>query len=170
LTVLKQRSLDVVVAASGSPTDPREPDYFDSLMKQVEARGLGTNFRYLGMIPLEHVYALLRSSTALINPSRFEGWSTTVEEAKSFGVPVILSDLAVHREQTGGTARYFGVDDPEGLADLLWEVFQAAERSAARDLLPDVDERVAGFAADFVQVVRHAFNRSGGNVAERAGR
>ena len=64
------------------------------------------------MIPLDHVYALLRTSMALINPSRFEGWSTTVEEAKSFGVPMILSDIDVHREQTGGTARYFGVDDP----------------------------------------------------------
>jgi len=24
---------------------------------------------------------------------RFEGWSTTVEEAKSFGVPMIVSDI-----------------------------------------------------------------------------
>ena len=50
-------------------------------------------------------------ASALINPSRSEGWSTTVEEAKSFGVPMILSDIDVHREQTGGTARYFGAED-----------------------------------------------------------
>ena len=29
-------------------------------MRQVKDRGLETNFRYLGMIPLDHVYALLR--------------------------------------------------------------------------------------------------------------
>jgi glycosyltransferase involved in cell wall biosynthesis len=156
LTALKRRGVDVVVAASGSPTDPREPDYFKDLMRQVEARGLATNFRYLGMIPLDHVYALLRSSTALINPSRFEGWSTTVEEAKSFGVPMILSDLEVHREQTGGSARYFGVDDSEMLADHLSEVSQGAEPAIARDLLPNVDERVATFAADFVRVIQGA--------------
>jgi glycosyltransferase involved in cell wall biosynthesis len=156
VTALKRRGFDVVVAASGSPTDPREPDYFNDLTRQVEARGLGTNLRYLGMIPLDHVYALLRSSTALINPSRFEGWSTTVEEAKSFGVPMILSDLEVHREQTGGTARYFGVDDPERLADYLWEIAQADEPAITRDLLPNVDERVAAFAADFVRVIQRA--------------
>jgi glycosyltransferase involved in cell wall biosynthesis len=160
LTVLKKRGLDVVVATSGSPEDPRETDYFDRLMRQVKGHGLETNFRYLGMIPLDHVYALLRASMALINPSRFEGWSTTVEEAKSFGVPLILSDIDVHREQTGGTARYFGIDDHGTLADQLWEASQIPEPSAARDLLPNLDERVAAFAADFAHVVRSAVQSS----------
>jgi len=59
-------------------------DYFDSVMRQIAERNLSRNFRYLGMIPLSHVYALLRVCAALINPSRFEGWNTSVEEAKSF--------------------------------------------------------------------------------------
>jgi glycosyltransferase involved in cell wall biosynthesis len=160
LTLLKKRGPDVVVGASGSPKDPREADYFGGLMRQVKDRDLETNFRYLGMIPLDHVYALLRTSMALINPSRFEGWSTTVEEAKSFGVPLILSDIDVHREQTGGTARYFGIDDPGMLADHLSKVSQTAQPSVARDLLPSLDERVAVFAADFVQVVRSAVRSS----------
>lgn len=33
-----------------------------------------------------------------VNPSFYEGWSTTVEEAKSIGVPLLLSDIPVHRE------------------------------------------------------------------------
>jgi glycosyltransferase involved in cell wall biosynthesis len=160
LTVLKKRGFDVVVAASGSAEDPREPDYFDDLMKQVEGRGLDMNFRYLGMIPLDHVYALLRASMALINPSRFEGWSTTVEEAKSFGVPMILSDVDVHREQTNGTARYFGIDDPEALADHLSDVSQVPEPAVARDLLPNLDERVGAFAADFARVIQNAVHLS----------
>ena len=41
----------------------------------------------------------MRASIAVINPSLIEGWSTTVEEAKSLGVPLILSDIPVHREQ-----------------------------------------------------------------------
>jgi glycosyltransferase involved in cell wall biosynthesis len=159
LTILKQRGVDVVVVASGSPEDPREPDHFDSLMRQVEARGLGTNFRYLGVIPLDHVYALLRASMALINSSRFEGWSTTVEEAKSFGVPMVLSDLDVHREQTGSTARYFDADDPEMLADHLSGVSQAAGPMVARDLRPNLDERVAAFAVDFSRVILKAARR-----------
>jgi glycosyltransferase involved in cell wall biosynthesis len=155
LTILKKRSFDVVVAATGSTEDPREPDYFRSIMRQVEARGLGTNFRYLGMIPSDHVYALMRTSMALINPSRFEGWSTTVEEAKSFGAPMILSDIDVHREQTDGTSRYFGVDDPEALADHLSDASQA-EPVVPRDLLPNLDERVRAFATEFAQAAKSA--------------
>jgi glycosyltransferase involved in cell wall biosynthesis len=156
LTILKSRGFDVVVASSGAPEDPREPGYFDGMMKQVEHHGLGANFRYLGLLPREHVYALLRASMALINPSRFEGWSTTVEEAKSFGVPMILSDIDVHREQTGGTARYFGIDDPEALADHLHDASQAEQPPAPRDLLPNLDQRVDTFVADFAQVMQDA--------------
>jgi len=128
-------------------------------MRQVQARGLETNFRYLGIIPLEHVYALLRTSVALINPSRFEGWSTTVEEAKSFGVPLILSDIDVHREQAGSTACYFGLDDPATLADQIGVALQAAGPAVARDLLPNLDERVAAFATDFANVIHSAVKR-----------
>ncbi|MBI5321101.1 glycosyltransferase family 1 protein [Bradyrhizobium sp.] len=153
LTILKQRGVDVVVAASGSTEEPRKSDYFSGLMREVADRGIQANFRYLGLIPLPHVYALLCSSMALINPSRFEGWSTTVEEAKSFGVPMILSDLAVHREQAGAGARYFEVDNAEALAGHLVAVAQSAEPPAVRNLLPGLDKRVAAFALDFVAAV-----------------
>jgi glycosyltransferase involved in cell wall biosynthesis len=160
LDILKKRGFDVVVAASGSTEDPREPDYFDGLMRQIDARGLEVNFRYLGMIPLDHVYALLRASIALVNPSRFEGWSTTVEEAKSFRVPMILSDVDVHREQTGGTALYFGIDDPDALANHFADVSRSVETAVVRDLLPDLDERVEEFAMDFVRVIQSAVQSS----------
>ncbi|MGY2937415.1 glycosyltransferase involved in cell wall biosynthesis [Bradyrhizobium sp. GM6.1] len=143
LHLLKRRGHDIVVAASGSTEDFREPVFFEKTMSEVTARGLEANFRHLGMIPMAHVYGLLRTSMALINPSRCEGWSTTVEEAKSFGVPMILSDIDVHREQTEGGARYFSVHHAEALADHMSDVVQAgrtydrprfvAERRGARE-------------------------------------
>jgi glycosyltransferase involved in cell wall biosynthesis len=154
LALLKRRGLDVVVAASGGKNDPREPNYFDDLMKHVVRNGLEENFRYLGLIPLAHVYALLRSSIALINPSRIEGWSTSVEEAKSFGVPMILSDIDVHREQTGGVARYFNADDAEALANHLSDSLRDGKQVVARDLLPDLDDRARAFATDFANMIR----------------
>ncbi|MBR0843853.1 glycosyltransferase family 4 protein [Bradyrhizobium liaoningense] len=161
LDLLMRRGLDIVVAASGSMQDLRDPAFFESAMRQVKARGLERNFRHLGMIPLDHVYALLRASIALINPSECEGWSTTVEEAKSFGVPMILSDLAVHREQTGGKARYFGTRDLEVLAGHMAEVMQTAGPMTVRDLLPNVDRRVKGFVADFVRLARDVMQAPG---------
>ncbi|MGY8668352.1 glycosyltransferase family 1 protein [Bradyrhizobium sp. UFLA05-109] len=169
LDVLKRRGIEVVVAASGSTQDFREPDYFENTMRQVKARGLAVNFQHLGMIPLEHVYALLRASMALINPSECEGWSTTVEEAKSFGVPMILSDLDVHREQTDGGARYFGIRNPEALADQMSDVVQRAEPGNVRDLLPNLEERVKAFVADFVRLARGVKQASRAEPSIRTG-
>jgi glycosyltransferase involved in cell wall biosynthesis len=152
LDLLKRDGFEAVVAASGSRYDAREPDYFASVMRQAEAAGVRRNFRHLGMIPLDHVYALLRGSIALINPSRCEGWSTTVEEAKSFGVPMLLSDLDVHREQTGGTARYFGLDDSHALANHMREIAETAPVGAVRALQPDLEDRVRSFVDDFVRL------------------
>jgi glycosyltransferase involved in cell wall biosynthesis len=151
-----QRGFEVVVCASGSTEDPRERGYFERVMAEVRSRGLENRFLHLGMIPLSHVYALLRASVALINPSRFEGWSTTVEEAKSFGIPMILSDLDVHREQTADAARYFGTDDPVTLADHLLCAWRHPGAPGVRNVLPRQNDRVTAFAADFSNTVRQA--------------
>ena len=168
LSILKNRGLDIVIAASGAKDDPREPNYFEDIMKQVAERNLSSNFRYLGMIPSSHVYALLRVSAALINPSRFEGWSTTVEEAKSFGVPMILSDLDVHREQTAGKASYFEADSPAALADHLIEAANWHEAYVVRNLVADVDGRVSMFAADFAQTILSALESWRGRQSKTA--
>lgn len=156
LDLLKERGLDIVVVASGSLEEPRESGYFESIKRDIKAQGLEANFRHVGMIPLAHVYALLRTAVALINPSRFEGWSTTVEEAKSFGVPLVLSNIDVHVEQTSGTALYFGVDDAETLADHLASAWATSGSPIVRTLLPNVEPRVATFAENFVRLIRSA--------------
>jgi len=153
LASLAQRGFNVVVCASGSTEDQREQGYFDQVMDQVRSRGLDRHFLHLGMIPQSHVYALLRACTGLINPSRSEGWSTTVEEAKSFGVPMILSDLDVHREQAA-SASFFGTDDPEALAGHLMRLAQDAGGPSVRSLVPGHDDRVEAFAADFAGMIR----------------
>ena len=57
-------------------------------------------------LPYAELLVLMQGARALINPSRFEGWSTSVEEARTLGVPMLLSSIAVHREQAGDVADY----------------------------------------------------------------
>ena len=85
----------------------------------IEELDLGDRFRILGLIPRRDVVSLLRSCKCLINPSLFEGWSSTVEEARAFGVPMLLSDIPVHREQMGDEATYFDPEDASDLAQKL---------------------------------------------------
>jgi glycosyltransferase involved in cell wall biosynthesis len=109
----------VVIASTGHGVDPRHPTLYEELRSLVNQNGLQKQFRFIGMVPYSDVIALMRGATAVLNPSLFEGWSTTVEEARALGVPLILSDIAVHREQMGNVAQYFSPDSPEELATLL---------------------------------------------------
>ena len=125
IKILKARGKEVVIAVSGKQVDPRDPEHFPRLQRLINSGGLARNFRLLGLIPHAHIPALMRSCSGLINPSKFEGWSTTVEEAKAMGTPMILSSLRVHREQSA-EALFFNADIPEELAEILAD-FKVAE-------------------------------------------
>ncbi len=97
---------------------------------------------------------------AMINPSRFEGWSTSVEEAKSLGKAILLSDIDVHREQAPERGTFFDPDSAEALAELIssaWERFDpAAERAAAEAAAGRLPSRRRAFAETYAAIVREA--------------
>ena len=121
LVRLKSSGLNVTVISTGRTSDGRQPQYFDTLMDKVRQAGIQDNFRVLGLVPYADMQGIMLHANAVLNPSVFEGWSTTVEEAKAMARPVVLSDLAVHREQAPQDARYFAPDDPATLATHLLE-------------------------------------------------
>ncbi|MER8775718.1 hypothetical protein NKH79_13690 [Mesorhizobium sp. M0977] len=86
------------------------------------------HFRHLGLVPYEDVFGLNAASDALINPSLFEGWSTTVEEAKALGTRMLLSDISLHREQAPN-ATFFPVDDAVALASAMVTMSQGPART-----------------------------------------
>ena len=108
-----------VIVATGSLHDQRDPRHPAKVRSLIRQHGLETRFRMLGQIPHEDVLGLMLASQALLNPSMFEGWSTVVEEAKAYGIPMVLSDLAVHREQAPPGTLFFDPLDPSGLAKIL---------------------------------------------------
>ena len=121
LRVLKEKNRPFLVLATGPTKDDRNSSFFPLLMKYAEECGVTDLFRVLGPVPFPHLTGLMLHTIAIINPSKFEGWSTTVEEAKSLGKVIILSDIPVHREQAPALGRYFDPDNPEQLADLMTE-------------------------------------------------
>ncbi len=99
LAQLRASQPDVRVVCTGNTADHRDPMYFGELLAEVSRRGVRDNFVVLGWVPQAHIFHLMRQAVAVLQPSRFEGWSTTVEETKSVGKSMILSDIPVHREQ-----------------------------------------------------------------------
>jgi glycosyltransferase involved in cell wall biosynthesis len=57
----------------------------------------------------------ITESRALISASLYEGFNLPPLEAQSLGVPVILSDIPVHREIYGDSALYFNLDSIDEL-------------------------------------------------------
>jgi glycosyltransferase involved in cell wall biosynthesis len=159
LRILQRKGYNTVVAASGRAEDYRHPEHFAGLEAWVSAYGLTHNFRFLGIVPRPHVFALMRACTALINPSLSEGWSTTVEEGKSLGVPMLLSDLRVHREQAGNCACYFRAEAAGHLASLMarHEDLPAPSRlDREKEAIAASQSRVRQFAVDFSVTVERA--------------
>ena len=117
LYLLKKENIQVL--CSGNTGDYRNASYFKDLMELVKEREVEDNFKILGIIPYNDVQALMQECTALLNPSLFEGWNTMVEEGKSLGKRMILSDLDVHKEQNAEGAIYFKRHEAADLAKAM---------------------------------------------------
>lgn len=160
LQLLKGKGREVVVAVSGKQADPRDSEHFPRLQHLIESGDLAQNFRLLGLIPHAHVPALMRSCAALINPSIFEGWSTTVEEAKAMGTPMILSSLRVHREQSED-ALFFDATSPGQLAGIL-ESFSPVGTEERLSMNVSAAQRASAgmkiFADEFVGLMKLSAN------------
>jgi glycosyltransferase involved in cell wall biosynthesis len=162
LALAKQKGSNITVAVSGNPHDPRDPEHFQNLMKLSERLGVRNNFKVLGMIPYSDVQGLMQSCNALINPSCFEGWSTTVEEAKALGIKMLLSNLNVHQEQAGNRAEYFETDSPEELARLLSEYDSNPPRSFSNkqhEIVETSELQMARYANEFASMLKSVIKK-----------
>jgi glycosyltransferase involved in cell wall biosynthesis len=65
----------------------------DSLQSQVTAWGLETSIAFLGNQTPDQIGELLEISTAMVLPSHREPWGLVVNEALSYGCPVVVSDM-----------------------------------------------------------------------------
>ncbi len=122
---------------SGRQDDARNPGGYATFQRRLAGYDVGDRARHLGLIPYADVVGLVAAADALLNPSLFEGWSTTVEEAKALGTPLAVSDLAIHREQAPG-AHFFDPASVRSLLDTLLAIGAAPPRAR-----PDVCSLIA---------------------------
>lgn len=75
--------------------------------------------RHLGYVPDAELPALYASATAVVIPSRYEGFGLPCLEAMACGVPVVASSCGALPEIVGDAALLVGPDDGEGFAQAL---------------------------------------------------
>lgn len=154
---LRQQGLRVPLVCSGSPRDYRDGGGTHAgFLGRVAATGLADQVAVTGFLPRADQVAVLRQAALVVQPSLFEGWSTAVEEARALGKPLVVSDLAVHKEQDPPRARYFPAGDSRALAELLSGLWPRARAGPAGDepaALARGRERARAFARAFVALV-----------------
>jgi len=154
---MKRRGKAVCVVATGKKDDFRNPEHYQYLINDINKLGVCEDFISLGEVPFKDVASLMFYSVAVINPSLFEGWSTTVEESKALGKRIILSDIPVHREQSPKRGIYFSPTDAGDLADVLCDVMKkSATVSEAMEALAAKEEygnEVMAFARRYEKII-----------------
>ena len=116
--LLKNQGTEVMVVFTGNEKTGGG-EYAKELKEYVYKAGLQNNCLFLGFIDRKEQLVLMEKSTAIIQPSLFEGWSTVVEDGKCMGKYLILSDLKVHHEQISENVTFF---DPLSGTDLASEM------------------------------------------------
>jgi glycosyltransferase involved in cell wall biosynthesis len=149
IRTLKDNGIYVCVVCTGDMKDYRNDKHIQSILDFISENNLEENVRLLGLIDYADVYALIKFSKAVINPSLFEGWSSTVEECKSVGKPMILSNLAVHKEQYPN-AVFFERMDSADLAEKLEKYDEYAKNSAP---VFDVKRATMEFAKTYEKII-----------------
>jgi glycosyltransferase involved in cell wall biosynthesis len=104
--------------------------------EQVERAGLSARITLAGYSP--NLAEWMRRATVCVSVSHFEGHPNVVLEAAAAGCPLVLSDIASHREMFNpASALLVARDSPDAIASAVLDVVrnpQAARERAAKAL------------------------------------
>ncbi len=107
----------------------REGNATRELTDRIDALDLHDTVRLLGHTEVSRPLA---AADVFVFPSRYEGLGGAVLEAMALDVPIIASDIPVLREVLADTARYFPVDQVDGLVQSVEDVLSDGAETRRR--------------------------------------
>lgn len=126
LSYLQKRGVRPDVYFTGTVTEHKRV-----LDRTANELGVSAQLHYLGFLPPEDLQAMYRLSTALVLPSKFEGFGLPVLEAFHARTAVISSNATTLPEVGQDGALYFDPESPQELAQQMHGILEnSAERQA----------------------------------------
>jgi glycosyltransferase involved in cell wall biosynthesis len=151
---------DVHIVMSGALQDDRWPDYAERVRTLLSEPRVAKHVTLLGSIARDDQIDLMLGAIGIVQPSRFEGWSTVVEEARALGLPSLLSEFPVHREQSPPGAQFFDPDDADRLATQLDAWFESPPaRTPREEAMARQRDYVVDCARRFMDIAAEAKRR-----------
>lgn len=115
------------------------PAYKQSLQALLQQHGLQQRVEFRDYVQRDELIALYQGAAALVYPSRWEGFGIPPLESLASGVPVIASDIPVHREVLADAAFFVRLGDgnswQQAFAGLADPAAVAARMQAAQAVL-----------------------------------
>lgn len=100
------------------------PESAAGLVKEV---GVSDMIVELGAIPYPQLHQVYARADAYVTPAYTETFAHPLVEAMASGVPVVASDIAVHREICGDAALYFPRFSSEALSERILEITRSPD-------------------------------------------
>lgn len=138
--------LNLQLVCSGLLYDKRNPLYGDEILNLIKELKMENDIKLLGFIDRKEQLCLIKNSYALIQPSLFEGWNTTVEDAKRLNKFIFLSNLNVHLEQNPKNVCFF---NPRDTDDLVYKLIN----TKPTEYKTDYSKTVITFGENFIDIV-----------------
>jgi len=117
----KRYNLSINIISSGSMYAKNSKAYYQKVYNFVEEQGLRDNYKYIGVVNEKELWSLMHYSLAIINPSEFEGWNTSVMQAKALSKYNIISNIKAHIEQKNSKTILFANNDPISLSKTIFK-------------------------------------------------
>jgi glycosyltransferase involved in cell wall biosynthesis len=134
---LPNRSIKLLLTCSLSPG--KNPGAYDPETAAQLAKKIGASDMIveLGSIPYHQLGQLYARASVYVTPAYTETFAHPLVEAMASGLPIVASDLAVHREICSDAAEYFPKFSAQDLAEALARVIslpETAKRMSAAGL------------------------------------
>jgi glycosyltransferase involved in cell wall biosynthesis len=110
--------------AAGENPGSYRPEAAAKLVKDLAVSAMVIE---LGAIPYRQLHQLYRQADIYVTPAYTETFAHPLVEAMASGLPVVASDLPVHREMCGDAAFYFPRFSPAELAGRIVEIVSSAD-------------------------------------------
>jgi glycosyltransferase involved in cell wall biosynthesis len=161
MALLKQQGHGVHLVCTGHTEDFRNPAYYSQLMQHAAKLGLSNEIHVLGLIPRLDQIQLLRRCLLVVQPSLFEGLGFIVQECAALGKHIVLSDLAVHKEQAAESTFFFDREDPTALARQIGFLLQAGLQPGPDRIREErarllAEKNIRSFGLQFKQLMQFA--------------
>ncbi|PIZ45934.1 hypothetical protein CO180_03235 [candidate division WWE3 bacterium CG_4_9_14_3_um_filter_41_6] len=96
--------------------------FYQKIEEIVRVKGLLHRVHLLGYVPDEELSFLYKHAICFVSASKEEGFGIPPLEAMGLGCPVVLSDIAVHKEVCGDGAIYVNASDLRACAQTIMRI------------------------------------------------